>query len=129
MERVHRTFEIPYYPIPTVLGIVLNLLLGLFIDPVTWLVALAALTNDDSTNFAICMAAQRMADLEIDEIEGAPAAERTLSEVAFPRGSLIIADVRGGRIGGPETVLEPGERYLVAYESNVADEVMNLLRG
>ena len=37
---LRRPFEIPYYPLPPVLGIVLNLLLGLFIDPVTWLLAL-----------------------------------------------------------------------------------------
>jgi amino acid transporter len=37
---LRRPFEIPYYPIPPVLGIVFNLLLGLFIDPVTWLLAL-----------------------------------------------------------------------------------------
>jgi amino acid transporter len=36
---LRRPFEIPYYPAPPVLGIVLNLLLGLFIDPVTWALA------------------------------------------------------------------------------------------
>ncbi|WP_435365627.1 APC family permease [Haloarchaeobius sp. DYHT-AS-18] len=38
---LRRPFEIPYYPIPPILGIVLNLLLGLFIDWVTWVLALA----------------------------------------------------------------------------------------
>ena len=33
---LRRPFKIPYYPIPPILGIVFNLLLGLFIDPVTW---------------------------------------------------------------------------------------------
>jgi trk system potassium uptake protein TrkA len=145
----------------------------------------AALTADEATNFAVCMAAQRMAtvrtvmrtetapgeeydqfvdgtifpesfgsraaaneitgggvrsveeiggdlDLEIVDVEvteEAPAAGRRLDEVQFPRGSLIIAEGAGGRIGGPDTVLEPGSRYLVAVESDVADEVMNLLRG
>jgi trk system potassium uptake protein TrkA len=145
----------------------------------------AALTDSEATNFAVCMAAQRMAtvrtvmrvsappggeydqfvdgvvfpesfgaraaanavmgggvrtieeiggelDLEIVDIEvteEAPAAGRRLDEVQFPRGSLIIADSGGGRIGGPKTVLEPGARYLVAFEGSVADEVMNLLRG
>jgi|AntDeeMetageno50_2_1112565.scaffolds.fasta_scaffold01709_3 amino acid transporter len=39
--NLRRPFSIPYYPIPPILGIVLNLLLGLFIDPFTWVLALA----------------------------------------------------------------------------------------
>ena len=35
-----RPFEIPFYPIPPVLGIVLNLILGLFIGGTTWLLAM-----------------------------------------------------------------------------------------
>jgi len=145
--------------------------------------AVAALTDDVATNFAVCMAAQRLAtvrtvmrvdeepggqysefvdgivfpanptariaaneisgigvrtieevtgDLEIVEIEvreDAPAAGKRLEQVRLPRGSVIISDARGGRIGGPDTVLEAGHRYVVAVESGVADEVMNLLRG
>ncbi|MDZ7701946.1 MAG: APC family permease [Halobacteriales archaeon] len=34
-----RPFELPFYPIPPILGIVLNLLLGLFIAPLTWAIA------------------------------------------------------------------------------------------
>lgn len=143
----------------------------------------AALTDDEAANFAICTAAQRMAeiqtvmrttsepdelyeqyvdgvvypgnlvaraavneiigrgvrtledvsgDLEIIEVEvaaEAPAAGRRLDEVRLPRGSLIVSDAAGGRIGGPDTVLEAGNRYIVAVESDVADEVINLLRG
>jgi amino acid transporter len=36
-----RPYEMPLYPLPPVLGIALNLLLGLFVDPVIWLVGLA----------------------------------------------------------------------------------------
>jgi trk system potassium uptake protein TrkA len=143
----------------------------------------AALTDDESTNFAICLAAQRLAevrtvmrvsstpdalyeeyvdgivfpessgartaaneitgtgvrtveevfgDVEILEVEitaDAPVAGKPLSEVRLPQGSLIIVDYEGNRIGGPETVLAAGNRYVVAVESDVADEVMNLLRG
>lgn len=143
----------------------------------------AAMTDDEATNFAVCMAAQRMAEvrtvmrvtnepddlhdefvdgvvfpaslgaraavneivgegvrtveevfgdvevLEVEIAEDAPAAGRTLREVRLPRGSLIVVDYHGNRIGGPETVLEPGERYVVAVEHGVSDEVMNLLRG
>jgi hypothetical protein len=35
-----RPFEVPFYPVAPVLGIVLNLLLGLFIGGTTWLLAL-----------------------------------------------------------------------------------------
>ena len=145
--------------------------------------AIAALTDSEPTNFAICMAAQRMADLhtvmridgdpdelysqyvdgivstasltarvavnevvgggvrsieevggkveilEVEIAEDAPAAGKTLAEVRLPRGSLIIVDAAGERIGGPETELTPGERFLVAVEGTVTDEVMNLLRG
>jgi amino acid transporter len=37
---LRRPFEVPYYPLPPLLGIVLNLLLGFFIDPFTWALAL-----------------------------------------------------------------------------------------
>ncbi|SFR46142.1 potassium channel family protein [Halogeometricum limi] len=143
----------------------------------------AALTDDETTNFAICTAAQRMADVrtvmrvtetpdelyeeyvdalvfperlgaraatnqiegggvrtiedvagpvEIMEVEvaaGAPVAGRRLDEVRLPRGSLIIVDANGERIGGPDTVLEAGNSYLLAVESDVMDEVVNLMRG
>lgn len=144
----------------------------------------AALTNDETANFATCMAAQRMApkvrtvmrvdgtpdelyeeyvdglvfperlgaraatneitgsgvrtiedvagNVEIVEVEitaDAPVAGKRLDEVRLPRGTLIIVDYRGDRIGGPDTTLEAGNRYVVAVESEVADEVMNLLRG
>ena len=49
--------------------------------------------------------------------------------MGLPRGSLIVVDATGDRIGGPDTVLEPGEKYVLAVESAVVDEVMNLLRG
>jgi trk system potassium uptake protein TrkA len=145
--------------------------------------AIAALTDDEATNFATCMAAQRMSDihtvmrvssqpddlyeeyvdelvfpeslgsrvaanqlsgpgvrtleevsgdveiLEIEIAEDAPAAGKSLDEVRLPRGSLIIVDYRGDRIGGPETVLEAGNRYIIAVETAVVDEVLNLLRG
>jgi trk system potassium uptake protein TrkA len=143
----------------------------------------AALTGSEETNFAICMAAQRMTDIrtvmrikrtpddlydqfvdgmvfpehygaraavneivregvrtveeifgeveimEVEITEDAPVADKRLDEVRLPRGSLIIVDADGERIGGPETVLRPGERYVIAVEADVADEVMNLLRG
>lgn len=72
------------------------------------------------------------ADLEILEVQisqSAPAAGRQLDTVNFPQGSLVIADASGGRVSGAETVLEPGDSYLVAVESAVTAEVLTLLRG
>ena len=46
-----------------------------------------------------------------------------------PARSLTVVDYQGNRLGGPDTVLEPGHRYVVAVESGATDEVMNLLRG
>ncbi|WP_411962967.1 potassium channel family protein [Haloferax sp. YSMS24] len=143
----------------------------------------AALTDDETTNFAVCMAAQRMSDVrtvmrinetpddlyeefvdglvfperlgaraatneianggvrtiediggnvevvELEVADDAPVAGKRLDEVRLPRGSLIIVDYQGNRIGGPDTLLEAGHRYVLAVESPVADEVMNLFRG
>jgi trk system potassium uptake protein TrkA len=61
--------------------------------------------------------------------EGAPAAGRPLSEVRFPAGTLVVSDDDGERIARPGTTLTPGKRYVVAVEPDVADEVMNLMRG
>jgi hypothetical protein len=37
---MNRPYEIPYYPIPPILGMGLNLLLGVFVDLEIWLVGL-----------------------------------------------------------------------------------------
>lgn len=67
--------------------------------------------------------------MEIEVAENAPVAGRSLNSIALPRGSLVISDADGDQIAGSETVLEPGRSYIVAVESDVSDEVMNLLRG
>ncbi len=61
--------------------------------------------------------------------EGAPAAGKKLTDVRFPAGTLIVSDDDGNRIARPDTTLTPGNRYVVAVEPDVADEVMNLMRG
>ena len=71
-------------------------------------------------------------DLDIIEVtvtESAPVAGRRLDEIAFPEGSLLISTADRKELAGPETVLEPDERYILAAESDVADEVLNLMRG
>jgi trk system potassium uptake protein TrkA len=61
--------------------------------------------------------------------EDAPAAGRTLSEISLPHGVLVISADADGGVVGPDTRLDPGERYVVAVEPDVADEVLNLLQG
>lgn len=61
--------------------------------------------------------------------EGAPAAGRSLREIQFPEGTLVISGEEGDRIARPDTTLEPGSRYLVAVDPAVVDEVLALLRG
>ena len=36
---MRRPYEVPFYPYPPILGMILNLVLGLFIDPFTWALA------------------------------------------------------------------------------------------
>jgi trk system potassium uptake protein TrkA len=67
--------------------------------------------------------------LEVHVADDAPVSGRSLDEVALPRGSLIVSDAAGDTLAGPDTVLHPGESYLVAVEPSVVDEVLNLFRG
>ncbi|WP_311173197.1 potassium channel family protein [Halobellus ordinarius] len=72
------------------------------------------------------------ADLDIIEVtvtESAPVAGRQLDEIALPEGSLLLSTADREELAGPETRLEPNERYIVAVESGVVDEVLNLMRG
>ena len=61
--------------------------------------------------------------------EGAPAAGKRLTDVRLPAGTLVVSDDDGNRIARSDTTLTPGSRYVVAIEPDVADEVMNLMRG
>lgn len=72
------------------------------------------------------------ADLDIIEVtvaESAPVAGRRLDEIALPAGSLLISTSARESLAGPETILEPSEQYILAVESDVVDEVVNLFRG
>jgi trk system potassium uptake protein TrkA len=71
-------------------------------------------------------------DLDIIEVcvtDSAPVAGKQLDEIALPRGTLLISTAEREGLAGPETVLEPGERYILAVESDVVDEVLDLLRS
>ncbi|AGN02531.1 Trk potassium uptake system protein [Salinarchaeum sp. Harcht-Bsk1] len=67
--------------------------------------------------------------MQIRVAEGAPAANKQLAEVRFPTGTLVISDDEGERVARSDTTLTPGNRYVVAVEPGVVDEVLNLLRG
>jgi len=61
--------------------------------------------------------------------EGAPVAGKDLNEIRLPEGSLVVSEGDCEGVADGETVLEPGESYVVAVEPGVVDEVLNLMRG
>jgi trk system potassium uptake protein TrkA len=67
--------------------------------------------------------------LDVRVAEGAPAAGKRLSEIRFPSGTVVVSGEDGDRVARPDTELTAGESYVVAVESDVVDEVTNLLRG
>jgi trk system potassium uptake protein TrkA len=71
-------------------------------------------------------------DLDIMVItvdEGAPVAGKDLNEIRFPEGSLVVSEGDCEGVAGRDTVMEPGESYVIAVEPGVVDEVLNLTRG
>ena len=67
--------------------------------------------------------------LELTVSKTAPVADRELQDVAFPRGAVVVAGRDNNQLPGPEMVLEPELRYLVAVKTAVSDEVVRLFRG
>lgn len=67
--------------------------------------------------------------LEVTVSKSAPVAGRKLEDVALPRGSLLISTAERRELAGPDTILEAGDRYIIAVESDVTNEVLSLLRG
>lgn len=67
--------------------------------------------------------------LEIAVAEDAPVAGRTLEEIRFPEGSLVISDRNRTQIARGKMTLEPGEYYIVGVEPDRLDEVLKLFRG
>ena len=61
--------------------------------------------------------------------EGAPAAGKSLTQIRFPAGALVVSAADAERVARSDTTLTPGKRYIVAVEPEVADEVLNLLQG
>lgn len=69
---LERPFEVPYYPYTPIAGLVLNLLLGVFIDPFTWLLALGWLAIGGLVYLGFVRSRERAAP--------APAAEPEIGE-------------------------------------------------
>ena len=67
--------------------------------------------------------------LELTVAEDAPVANRDLRDIALPRGAVVVAGRDNNVLPGPEMVLEPGLRYLIAVKTGVSDEVVRLFRG
>ena len=67
--------------------------------------------------------------LELTVAGDAPVADRELREVAFPRGAVVVAGRDSNQLPGPEMVLEPGFRYVIAVKTDISDEVVRLFRG
>lgn len=75
---------------------------------------------------------QHTGDLDVMRVEiaaNAPAAGKSLAELRFPEGALVVSGADGDSVATRDTTLSPGEVYVVAAEPSVADELMNLLRG
>jgi trk system potassium uptake protein TrkA len=90
-------------------------------------VAVNAILGSDVQTFETLSGELTIAKVRV--AEDAPAAGRTLQQVSFPHGSLVISDAAADNIAQSDTVLEPGESYLVAAEPEVADEVRQLFQG
>jgi len=67
--------------------------------------------------------------IEVAVTASALVAGRRLDEIALPTGSLLISTADREELAGADTVREPGERYILAVESGVVDEVLTLMRG
>lgn len=67
--------------------------------------------------------------LEVRIAPTAPVAGRTLADVNLPKGSIVISDIEQTQIATADTELRPGQTYVIAVESGVADEVRQLFRG
>lgn len=67
--------------------------------------------------------------LEIEVADQAPVAGRSLADVSLPEGTLVVSAASGDRIAGSDTELVAGQRYVVAVEPGLADEVRQLFRG
>jgi trk system potassium uptake protein TrkA len=103
-----------------------------FVDAVTFPERAGARATANAVERDVQTLTEATGELDILEVrvaEGAPVAGRSLADIALPRGALVVSDAAGDDLAGPETTLEPGQSYVLAVSPDVADEVMNLMRG
>lgn len=67
--------------------------------------------------------------LQIQVTENAPAAGKTVQDIAVPEGNMIVVNMSEKTIIRPTTTLEPGMNLLVATEPNTSRKITNLLTG
>lgn len=89
-----------------------------------------------SIDLALGAPVQPIADLAthlevvaLEATEGAPAAGKTLADILIPSESTVIADMNTEELADGETVVVPGNRYLIATDPDVADDLKKLFRG
>jgi len=71
-------------------------------------------------------------DIELFEVRvaaGAPIAGKSLTDISLPTDSLVVSNVTEGAIVGGDTVMNPGDTFVVAVKPSVVDEVTRLFRG
>lgn len=71
---------------------------------------------------------ERLEIIEVEIVDGAPAAGRRVSELAMPDGSLVISVLRGGAgfVPKPDTVIEPGDEVLLILDPGLEADVSSM---
>lgn len=70
--------------------------------------------------------------LEVVALEAttdAPAAGKALADILVPTEATVIANMDSDELADGETVVTPGDRYLIATRPAVADDLKKLFRG
>ncbi len=68
---------------------------------------------------------ERLEIIEVEVVEGAPAAGRRVGDLEMPEGSLVISVLRDGAgfVPGPDTVVEPGDEVLLILDPGLEADV------
>jgi len=69
---------------------------------------------------------EKLEIIELEVIDGAPAAGRTVSEIELPDGSLIISVLPRGQAGfvpKPDTVIRPGDEVLIVLDPGLEEAI------
>ncbi len=71
-------------------------------------------------------------EIELFEVRvavDAPIAGKSLDEISLPTDSLVVSNVAESEIVDGDTVMNPGDTFVVAIKPSVVDEVTRLFRG